>query len=70
MIITCLNKLLELVQIWFLFLKVEIAQRKGDYAERVKARNRILLAEQKRNEDAESKANSQSEPSKLQRVFI
>jgi hypothetical protein len=51
-----------------LFLQVEVAQRKGDYAERVKARNRIILAEQKRNEDAESKANSQSEPSKLQRV--
>ena len=51
--------------------KVEGAQKKLDYAERVKARNRILLAEQKqKSEDEEflsSKAGS-VQPSKFQRV--
>ncbi len=50
------------------FYQIEVAQKKGDYAERVKARNRILLAEQKRNEDNDSSKQSQ-EPSKTQRVF-
>ena len=54
----------------FFFQKVEVTQKKQDYAERVKARNRILLAEQKqKSEDDEflSKTGS-SQQSKFQRV--
>jgi len=53
-----------------MYKKVEITQKKQDYAERVKARNRILLAEQKQKSEEDeflSKTGS-SQQSKFQRV--
>ncbi len=51
----------------FLFLKIEIANKKNDYAERVKERNKLILAEQQAK-DAESLKSSAKPPSKSQRV--
>lgn len=48
-----------------------MTQKKQDYAERVKARNRLLLAEQKaKSEDSDSflKGSTPQQPSKIQRV--
>lgn len=49
--------------------KVESNLRKNDYAERVKIRNQILIADQKKNEDSSTKSQPIQEPSKTQRVF-
>jgi len=48
---------------------MEVSQKKNDYALRVKQRNQIILAEQKKNELDSIKTNSEQEPSKLQRVY-
>lgn len=47
------------------------AQKQVDYAERVKARNRILLTEQQRQmeENGSVRSQQQSPPSKTQRVL-
>ena len=53
-----------------LIFKVEKSQKQIDYAERVKARNKMILAEQKRNDDNGSIRSQQSPPSKTQRVLF
>jgi hypothetical protein len=52
--------------------KVETFSKKTDYAERVKMRNKILLAEQEKREKCLEEGASQSprvQPSKTQRVY-
>lgn len=52
-----------------IFYKVETAEKKRDYAERVKERNRIILAEQKASEPSNLSVKSSVKESKSQRVI-